>query len=53
MTCLDTAHLFEAGYDISTAKGFWNTVRTFDRIIGRKRLAAWHLNDSKTTLGYT
>ena len=50
-TCLDTAHLFEAGFDISTAKGFWETVKRFDRVIGRERLAAWHLNDSKTGLG--
>ena len=50
-TCLDTAHLFEAGFDISTARGFWKTVKKFDRIIGRERLAAWHLNDSKTGLG--
>jgi deoxyribonuclease IV len=50
-TCLDTAHLFEAGFDISTEKGFWKTVEEFDHIIGRKRLAAWHLNDSKTALG--
>ena len=46
-TCLDTAHLFEAGFDISTAKGFWDMIR----IIGLERLAAWHLNDSKTGLG--
>jgi deoxyribonuclease-4 len=50
-TCLDTAHLFEAGFDISTAKGFWETIRQFNRIIGHERLAAWHLNDSKTALG--
>jgi deoxyribonuclease-4 len=50
-TCLDTAHLFEAGFNISTAEGFWKMVKTFDRIIGRDRLAAWHLNDSKTPLG--
>ncbi|MBV9106393.1 MAG: deoxyribonuclease IV [Verrucomicrobia bacterium] len=50
-TCLDTAHLFEAGFDISTPEGFWNVIRMFDRIIGRDRLAAWHLNDSKTPLG--
>src|SRR3984885_4781972 len=50
-TCLDTAHLFAAGFDISTAKGFWETVKKFDRIIGRERLSAWHLNDSKTGLG--
>jgi deoxyribonuclease-4 len=50
-TCLDTAHLFAAGFDISTANGFWDTVKRFDRIIGRDRLAAWHLNDSKTAFG--
>jgi deoxyribonuclease IV len=49
--CLDTAHLFAAGFDISTATGFWNMVEKFDRVIGRDRLAAWHLNDSKTALG--
>ena len=50
-TCLDTAHLFAAGFDISTVNGFWDTVRRFDHIIGRDRLAAWHLNDSKTAFG--
>jgi deoxyribonuclease IV len=50
-TCLDTAHLFEAGFDISTAKGFWGTVNQFDQKIGRDHLVAWHLNDSKTGLG--
>jgi deoxyribonuclease IV len=49
--CLDTAHLFAAGFDISTAKGFWDAVEKFDRIVGRDRLSAWHLNDSKTALG--
>jgi len=48
--CLDTAHLFAAGYNLSTAKGFWKMMREFDRIIGPDRLAAWHLNDSKTVL---
>ena len=51
LACLDTAHLFEAGFDISTEKGFWRTMKNFDRLIGRQRLAAWHLNDSKTGLG--
>jgi deoxyribonuclease-4 len=50
-TCLDTAHLFAAGFDISTAKGFWDALKKFDQIIGRDRLSAWHLNDSKTALG--
>jgi deoxyribonuclease IV len=49
--CLDTAHLFAAGFDISTAKGFWDTLKKFDQIIGRDLLSAWHLNDSKTALG--
>jgi deoxyribonuclease-4 len=49
--CLDTAHLFEAGFDISSKEGFWKTIEDFDRIIGRSRLVAWHLNDSKTGLG--
>jgi len=51
LACLDTAHLFEAGFDISSAKGFWQMVADFDHLIGRQRLAAWHLNDSKTGLG--
>jgi len=51
LACLDTAHLFEAGFDISSKKGFWQMMRNFDRLIGRQRLAAWHLNDSKTGLG--
>lgn len=49
--CLDTAHLFAAGYDVSTAAGARKTFAQFDKIIGRKRLAALHLNDSKTALG--
>src|SRR3954468_20042319 len=49
--CLDTAHVFEAGYDIRTEKGVKKTFREFDRIVGLKRLAALHLNDSKTDLG--
>ena len=49
--CLDTAHLFAAGFDIATAKGFWDMVHKFDQTIGRERLAAWHLNDSKTVVG--
>jgi deoxyribonuclease IV len=51
VTCLDTAHLFEAGFDISNEKGFWKMMKRFDDRIGRERLAAWHLNDSKTGLG--
>jgi deoxyribonuclease-4 len=49
--CLDTAHVFEAGYDIGGEKGVKKTFREFDRVIGLDRLAAIHLNDSKTGLG--
>lgn len=49
--CLDTAHLFAAGYDISTEEKAAAVVREFDRIVGLKHLAAMHLNDSKAALG--
>src|SRR5262245_16531309 len=49
--CLDTAHLFAAGYDIGSESGVRRTFHEFDRIIGRNRLVAIHLNDSKTGLG--
>ncbi len=49
--CLDTAHLFAAGYDIGTESGIRKTFRGFDRKIGLDRLVAIHLNDSKTGRG--
>jgi deoxyribonuclease-4 len=49
--CLDTAHVFAAGYDISTEAGVRKMFREFDRVIGLDRLAALHLNDSKTARG--
>ena len=49
--CLDTAHLFAAGYDISNESGVRKTFREFDRVIGCDRLVAIHLNDSKTGRG--
>jgi deoxyribonuclease-4 len=49
--CLDTAHLFAAGYDIRTRKG-WNAVmREVNALLGLKQILAFHLNDSKTELG--
>jgi deoxyribonuclease IV len=51
MVCLDTCHIFAAGYDISTLGSYEKTFSEFDRIIGLKRLAAIHLNDSKKGLG--
>jgi deoxyribonuclease-4 len=51
--CLDTAHVFTAGYDIRNETGVKKTFREFDRVIpqARDRLAAIHLNDSKTARG--
>jgi deoxyribonuclease IV len=49
--CLDTAHIFAAGYDISGESAIRKTLHEFDRKIGLDRLAAIHLNDSKTGRG--
>jgi deoxyribonuclease-4 len=49
--CLDTAHLWGAGYDISTAEGATSVVDRFDELIGLDRLALIHLNDSRSALG--
>jgi len=49
--CLDTAHSFGAGYDLSSQDGIERTLESFDRTIGLKRLHLLHLNDSKTPLG--
>jgi deoxyribonuclease-4 len=49
--CLDTCHVFAAGYDISTEKNFNSTVREFDDILGIGNLKLIHLNDSKGECG--
>jgi deoxyribonuclease IV len=49
--CVDTCHLYAAGYDISTTHGYDATWKEFDEIIGLNKLGAIHLNDSKKTLG--
>ncbi|HSB03551.1 MAG TPA: deoxyribonuclease IV, partial [Thermodesulfobacteriota bacterium] len=49
--CLDIAHTFEAGYDLSHRDGIERTIESFDKTIGLKRLHLLHLNDSKTPLG--
>jgi deoxyribonuclease-4 len=49
--CLDTAHTFEAGYDLSNKDGIDRTLEKFDQTIGLKRLHLLHLNDSRTPLG--
>jgi deoxyribonuclease-4 len=49
--CLDTAHIFAAGYDIGSESTIRKTFREFDRVVGRDRLVAIHVNDSKTVRG--
>jgi deoxyribonuclease-4 len=49
--CLDTAHAFAAGYDLSTPEGVEETVREFDDVIGLDHLQCIHLNDSKHACG--
>ncbi|MBT9169438.1 MAG: putative endonuclease 4 [Syntrophomonadaceae bacterium] len=49
--CLDTGHLFMAGYDIKGYKGWESVLNEFSRIIGVEKIGAIHLNDSKTSLG--
>ena len=48
--CLDTAHTFAAGYDISTAAGFKQTVTAIERSFGFDKLKLVHCNDSKAAL---
>jgi deoxyribonuclease-4 len=49
--CLDSCHLYGAGYDVRTPEGYAETMETFDRAIGLERLKAFHLNDSVHKLG--
>jgi len=49
--CLDTAHVFAAGYDIGSEAAMRKMLVQFDRTIGLDRLVAVHVNDSKTTRG--
>ena len=49
--CIDTCHIFAAGYDIRTEEAYNNTFSQFDRIIGMDFLKVLHLNDSKADLG--
>ena len=49
--CLDTAHLWGAGYDISNQQTTLQTLQSFEETIGLKRLKVIHLNDTKMALG--
>jgi len=49
--CLDTCHIFAAGYDIRSKKAYRETMQEFDKKIGLEHLHFFHLNDSKKELG--
>lgn len=50
-TCLDTCHIFAAGYDIRTRDAYMNSMAEFDDIIGFENLYFIHANDSKKAFG--
>jgi deoxyribonuclease IV len=49
--CIDTAHLFAAGYDIRAPKGWEAAMKEIETLLGLEQILAFHLNDSKTDLG--
>ncbi len=49
--CLDTCHVFAAGYLLAPATEYEKTLTTFDRLIGLNKLKAFHMNDSKKPFG--
>ena len=49
--CVDTCHIFAAGYDIRTLPAYGRTMDEFDRLVGIERIKFFHLNDSKKELG--
>lgn len=49
--CLDTCHLFAAGYELRTPSGYRETMRQLDSVMGAERIFCLHLNDSKGALG--
>jgi len=49
--CIDTAHIFAAGYDIKSPVSYEETIKEFDEIVGLKLLKCIHMNDSKKPLG--
>jgi len=46
--CIDTCHIFAAGYDIRTEKGYKKVLDEFDTVVGIDKIKAFHLNDCKS-----
>ncbi len=49
--CLDTCHIFAAGYDLRSAESYAATMEQFDSIVGMENLKAIHVNDARADLG--
>jgi deoxyribonuclease-4 len=49
--CIDTAHIFSAGYDIGSAKGYAAVINEMEGLLPVDRVKAWHVNDSAVPLG--
>lgn len=49
--CIDTCHMFSAGYDIRTKEAYDKSWAEFDKIVGFKYLMGMHINDSKAKYG--
>jgi deoxyribonuclease-4 len=49
--CVDTCHLFAAGYDLRTPEAWAETFQQFETQVGCHRIAAFHVNDCKKPLG--
>jgi len=49
--CLDTAHLFAAGYDVKSESGLASTIEQVERTVGLDNVPVFHANDSKVALG--
>ena len=49
--CLDTCHLYAAGYDLKSKAGYARVMREFDRVVGLQHVRAFHLNDCLKPLG--
>jgi deoxyribonuclease-4 len=49
--CFDTAHAYQAGYDLSSSRGLESALSEFDQLVGLDRILVVHLNDSKASVG--
>jgi len=49
--CIDTCHTHVSGYDITSERGFEDTMQRLDDTVGLKNVPVWHCNDAKAARG--